>query len=238
MRNGSSAGSAPLAKSTARWPTESAAIARRSISPRTREPAYRRRVPHRRRPDRRSPLRPRSRRRRGEVEAPSRSGFRGAVRRAAALDGLLGRLGAPGSRRRADRRGRRGAVLHVDDGRPARRRGRARQAATSSTPTRSAPRRPPPRARRPASAARSPGCSTTRSRCRSAEQARAVVDGVVLGGYDPGRWKTEGEPSASRSSGSTLVGGDDERCGRRERAGASRPGRTARATSRTRRRTS
>src|SRR5438105_10206560 len=25
-----------------------------------------------------------------------------------------------------------------------------------------------------------------------ADQARAVVDGVLLGGYDPGRWKTDG----------------------------------------------
>ena len=34
-RNGSSAGSAPLAKSVAKWPLESSAIARRSISART-----------------------------------------------------------------------------------------------------------------------------------------------------------------------------------------------------------
>jgi leucyl aminopeptidase len=38
------------------------------------------------------------------------------------------------------------------------------------------------------------------------EQARAVVDGIVLGGYDPGRWKTSNENKGISSL--ILVGGD------------------------------
>ncbi len=32
------------------------------------------------------------------------------------------------------------------------------------------------------------------------EQARAVVDGIVLGGYDQGRWKTSGRTLGGRLS--------------------------------------
>ena len=39
------------------------------------------------------------------------------------------------------------------------------------------------------------------------EQARAVVDGVVLGSYDPGRWKTQG-PRLRSVERLVLVGGD------------------------------
>src|SRR5262245_21085855 len=39
------------------------------------------------------------------------------------------------------------------------------------------------------------------------EQARAVVEGIVLGGYDPGRWKTS-EPARRRVDRLVLVGGD------------------------------
>jgi leucyl aminopeptidase len=41
-----------------------------------------------------------------------------------------------------------------------------------------------------------------------AEQARAVVDGLVLGGYDPGKWKTTGERRALPER-LVLVGGDE-----------------------------
>jgi leucyl aminopeptidase len=41
-----------------------------------------------------------------------------------------------------------------------------------------------------------------------AEQARAVVDGIVLGGYDQGKWKTRTEP-AKQINRLTLVDGDE-----------------------------
>lgn len=41
----------------------------------------------------------------------------------------------------------------------------------------------------------------------AAEQARAVVDGVVLGGYDPGLWKSGGRKE--ELEGVVFVGGDD-----------------------------
>jgi leucyl aminopeptidase len=41
------------------------------------------------------------------------------------------------------------------------------------------------------------------------EQARAVVDGVVLGGYDPGRWKTAEKPRHQTEK-LVLVDADDE----------------------------
>ena len=44
----------------------------------------------------------------------------------------------------------------------------------------------------------------------TAEQARAVVDGVVLGGYDQGRWKT-GEPAKPVPERLVLVGDEDVR---------------------------
>ncbi len=40
------------------------------------------------------------------------------------------------------------------------------------------------------------------------EQARAVVDGLVLGGYDPGKWKTSGERPQEIER-LTLLNGDD-----------------------------
>jgi leucyl aminopeptidase len=43
----------------------------------------------------------------------------------------------------------------------------------------------------------------------AAEQARAVVDGVVLGGYDQGRWKT-GEQQRKQIDRLVLVGGDNQ----------------------------
>jgi leucyl aminopeptidase len=43
----------------------------------------------------------------------------------------------------------------------------------------------------------------------AAEQARAAVDGVVLGGYDQGLWKT-GEPRRKQIDRLVLVGGDDQ----------------------------
>jgi leucyl aminopeptidase len=42
-----------------------------------------------------------------------------------------------------------------------------------------------------------------------AEQARAVVDGVVLGGYDQGKWKT-GKPAAKQIERLLLLDGTDE----------------------------
>jgi leucyl aminopeptidase len=42
----------------------------------------------------------------------------------------------------------------------------------------------------------------------AADQARAAVDGVVLGGYDQGRWKTGVEPKAQPER-LVLVGGDE-----------------------------
>src|SRR5439155_21819118 len=39
------------------------------------------------------------------------------------------------------------------------------------------------------------------------EQARAAIDGIVLGGYDPGRWKTREEPRRQPDH-LILVGGD------------------------------
>jgi leucyl aminopeptidase len=42
-----------------------------------------------------------------------------------------------------------------------------------------------------------------------AEQARAVVDGLVLGGYDPGAWKTRSQ-RRRQTDRLLLVGGDDE----------------------------
>jgi leucyl aminopeptidase len=50
-----------------------------------------------------------------------------------------------------------------------------------------------------------------------AEQARALVDGLLLGTYDPGRWKTDAksEPPFERL---VLVGGGDELVGQAERA--------------------
>src|SRR5919197_1399173 len=42
-----------------------------------------------------------------------------------------------------------------------------------------------------------------------AEQARAVVDGLVLGGFAPGGWKTSAEPR-TQAERLLLVGGDDE----------------------------
>src|SRR5262245_10621848 len=41
------------------------------------------------------------------------------------------------------------------------------------------------------------------------EQARAVVDGLILGGYDPGAWKTE-RPRRLQTERLLLVGADDE----------------------------
>jgi leucyl aminopeptidase len=43
----------------------------------------------------------------------------------------------------------------------------------------------------------------------TAEQARAVVDGLVLGGYDPGRWKTQTTPRHQPER-LLLVGASDE----------------------------
>jgi leucyl aminopeptidase len=40
------------------------------------------------------------------------------------------------------------------------------------------------------------------------EQARAVADGVVLGGYDPGRWKTKAEKRPKQVERLVLVGAD------------------------------
>jgi leucyl aminopeptidase len=42
----------------------------------------------------------------------------------------------------------------------------------------------------------------------AAEQARAVVDGLVFGGYDPGKWKTNATPRQSPSR-LTLIGADE-----------------------------
>jgi leucyl aminopeptidase len=42
----------------------------------------------------------------------------------------------------------------------------------------------------------------------TAEQARAAVDGIVLGGYDPGKWKTDATPRHLPSR-LTFVGADD-----------------------------
>jgi leucyl aminopeptidase len=49
------------------------------------------------------------------------------------------------------------------------------------------------------------------------EQARAVVDGLLLGSYDPGRWKT-GAKSEHPFERLVLVGGDDELREQAERA--------------------
>ena len=40
------------------------------------------------------------------------------------------------------------------------------------------------------------------------EQARAVVDGIVLGGYDPGKWKTDAKPRHQPTR-LTLIGADE-----------------------------
>ena len=72
----------------------------------------------------------------------------------------------------------------------------------------------------------------------AAEQARAAVDGLVLGAYDPGRWKANGDRPRPFER-LVLVGADQGALAAAERAvrrGRMRP--TARATSRTRRRTS
>ena len=42
----------------------------------------------------------------------------------------------------------------------------------------------------------------------TAEQARAVVDGLVFGGYDPGKWKTSATPRQQPSR-VTFIGADD-----------------------------
>ena len=71
------------------------------------------------------------------------------------------------------------------------------------------------------------------------EQARAVVDGLLLGSYDPGRWKTGAQVPTSRSSGSSSSAAtrSSEREARARRDGRARR-RTAPATSRTPARTS
>jgi len=51
----------------------------------------------------------------------------------------------------------------------------------------------------------------------AAEQARAAVDGVVLGGYSPGRWKTQQQKSKQIDR-LVLVGGDDQTLQVAERA--------------------
>ena len=65
------------------------------------------------------------------------------------------------------------------------------------------------------------------------EQARAVVDGLMLGSYDPGRWKT-GAKSDHPFERLVLVGGTDELETRQNAPPRLRMRRTARATSRTR----
>ena len=49
------------------------------------------------------------------------------------------------------------------------------------------------------------------------EQARAVVEGIALGGYDPGRWKTT-EPKAKPVDRLVLVGGNDQALSLAQRA--------------------
>ena len=69
------------------------------------------------------------------------------------------------------------------------------------------------------------------------EQAAALVEGTILGAYSPGRWKSR--PRQARSSGSSLVTPTIPSCRRPSNGQRSSPsGRTARATSRTCRRTS
>jgi leucyl aminopeptidase len=52
-----------------------------------------------------------------------------------------------------------------------------------------------------------------------AEQARAVADGVILGGYDPGRWKTGGDRRPKPVERLVLAGADDEAAEAGRRAG-------------------
>src|SRR5205085_101397 len=61
-----------------------------------------------------------------------------------------------------------------------------------------------------------------------AEQARAVVDGLVLGGYDPGRWKTKAQER--RPLDRLLLAGADDRA----LAGARQAERVAQWTNRAR----
>ena len=68
------------------------------------------------------------------------------------------------------------------------------------------------------------------------EQARAVVDGLVLGGYDPGLRKTEGRKEAIEASSSSAATTPFSR--RPSVPGSSRGGRIAPGISRTSRRTS
>jgi leucyl aminopeptidase len=51
------------------------------------------------------------------------------------------------------------------------------------------------------------------------EQARAVVDGAILGGYDPGRWKTNEDGRSKSIERLVLVGADDGLAERARRVG-------------------
>ena len=98
----------------------------------------------------------------------------------------------------------------------------ASASATSSTPTRCA-RRPPRWPATPVSSStRSPGRSTTRCRCRSRSRRGAIVEGTILGAYDPARWKQRGAASAKLGEADPLRrrrragrGGGARRDGRR-----------------------
>ena len=91
-----------------------------------------------------------------------------------------------------------------------------------------------------ASAARCAGCSTRSLPLSLADQARALVEGTILGGYAPGRWKTQ-DDHPPRPIERIVLGHFDTRgaAGARPSGRRSSPsGRTAPATSRTCRRTS
>ena len=99
-------------------------------------------------------------------------------------------------------------------------------AATSSTPTRSAtPRRGVARLGFGGTLAWLLDASLPLG---TAEQARAVVDGLVLGGYDPGRWKTN-EPAAQADRAP-----DPRRRRRRDARSGARSGRVAQWANRAR----
>ena len=69
-------------------------------------------------------------------------------------------------------------------------------------------------------------------RVDSPEQARAVADGLVLGRYDAGRWKTEAEKSpAARDAHAVRTRAPRPRSRERSEPRSSRVGKTARATS-------
>ena len=147
-----------------------------------------------------------------------------AVARRRRVDALAGRSPRPPDRRRRAEGASVASVArpHARRARGAPRRGGGRrQGRGRSTPMRSEPRPRASRLVQPASAAaRSPGCSTTAIALDPAEQARAIVDGTVLGYVRPGRLEDAGERPGALT-GTSSSAGPRGRAGRggRDRAG-------------------